>query len=256
MSGFAGFLKQSTSKIVAVGPFLNFSDGALKTSVALGASEAFLIKDAGTATDVHTNTFSAHLGGGMYNFTLAAGDTDTLGMLTLLFTDSASVTFSISFMVVPANIYDSLIGGTDALQVDAIQINGNVTSAMLSGTTSLNADIVKINTNAASSFLSGTDALNADATKISGSSTAADMLELLAKGGVSGVVQSGSSTSVLTTNLTQTNNDHFNGRSVVFITGTNQYVAAEITDYSGSSKELTISAVPVAPSAGDVFVIV
>lgn len=259
MSCFGGFLKLSTAVKVPVGPMVDATDGfTLETSIALATTEAYLYKhDAAAAVDLGTATLSAHLGGGVYNLSLTASHTDTLGLLTLEVHDAAARPFRVSFMVLPANIYDSLIGGTDYLLTDVFQINGNVSSGFLSGTTNLNTDVIKVNGNASSGLLSGTTALNADVTKISGSSTAADNLEASALGiKAGGVVASGSSTTVIKTNLTETNNDHWNGRAIVFVTGANALVAAAISDYSGTSKDLTISAVPVAPSAGDTFVIV
>lgn len=257
MSVFGGFLKQSTSVIVPIGPMVDATDGfTLETAIALATTEAYLFKHGGLAIDAGTNTWSAHLGGGMYNLTLTASNTDTLGLLSVEVHDSAARPFRISFMVLPANIYDSLIGGTDKLQIDLTEISGNAVAAFMSGVNALNADVTKFNTNAASSFLSGTTALNADAIKISGNSTSADNLEEATKAVVTGTVQSGSSTTTIKTNLSATNNDHYNGRTIVFLTGANAYVAAEILDYSGSSKDLTISAVPVAPANGNSFIIV
>jgi hypothetical protein len=261
MSCFGGFLKLSTAVKVPVGPMVDAIDGfTLETSIALATTEAYLYKhDAAAAVDLGTATLSAHLGGGVYNLSLTASHTDTVGLLTLEVHDTAARPFRVSFMVLPAMIYDSLFAAaaTDYLQVDVTQIGGNAIAGFLSGTTLLNTDVIKVNGNVSSGLLSGTTALNADIAKISGSSTAADNLEASALGiKAGGVVSSGSSTTVIKTNLTETNNDHWNGRAIVFITGANALVAASITDYSGSSKDLTITAVPVAPAAADTFIIV
>lgn len=228
-------LRQSTSVIVPVGPMVDASDGTtLETSITYTSGEAYLTKhNAASSVDIGGNTVSAHLGGGMYNLTLTASDTDTVGLLTVVMADTAHRPVRHEFMVVPTNIYDSMIGG-DYLQVDVIQINSN----------------------AASGFLTGTDKLRADMIMISGSSTAADNLEASALGITSGIVQSGSTTTSIKTNLTETQNDHFNDRQIVFTSGAQAGVAAAIADYDGATKALTISAIPAAPSNGDTFVIV
>lgn len=258
MSCFGGFLKISTAVKVPVGPFVDATDGfTLETAVALATTEAYLYKhDAAAAVDLGTATMSAHLGGGVYNLSLTASHTDTLGLLTLEVHDAAIRPFRLSFMVIPAVVYDSLIGGTDYLQTDILQINSNAASGFLSGTTNLNADVIKFNGNNSSGFLSGTTAINADTVKISGNSTAADNLEESAKGVVTGTVASGSTTTTIKTNLTESTNDHYNGRTIVFITGALAGQVSTVSDYSGSSKDLTVTALTEAPANTDTFVLV
>ena len=64
------------------------------------------------------------------------------------------------------------------------------------------------------------------------------------------------STTQMTTNLTEATDDHYNGRIVVFITGVLAGQATDITDYTGSTKLITMTALTEAPSNGDRFVIV
>lgn len=229
-------LKQSTQVKVPVGPCVDATDGyTLETGISWATTEAYLIKhDSASVTDIGTNTWSAHLGGGYYNVTLTISNMDTLGLLTLGAHDSAMRPVRHEFMVVPANVYDALIGGSDFLQVDAVQANGNAMSGLLSGTTRFNAD---------------TKAMNGD-------TTAAAQAAKAALGISSGTVQTGSTTTTIKTNLSESQNDHFNGRIIVFTSGAQAGVATEITDYNGASKDLTVTAIPAAPSAGDTFVIV
>ena len=106
------------------------------------------------------------------------------------------------------------------------------------------------------SLVAGSDTLPADAQQISGSSAAADNLEEAAKTIVSGVVQASSTTTVTNTNLTESTNDHYNGRSLVFVTGVNAGQAAVIEDYNGSTKAITHAALTAPADAADTFVIV
>lgn len=64
------------------------------------------------------------------------------------------------------------------------------------------------------------------------------------------------STTQMTTNLTEATDDHYNGRIVVFITGNLAGQATDITDYVGSSKRITMTALTESPANGDRFVIV
>jgi hypothetical protein len=58
-----------------------------------------------------------------------------------------------------------------------------------------------------------------------------------------------------TTNLTAATNDTYNGRLLVFITGTLAGQAKLITDYVGASKTVTVESFTGAPSNADEFVI-
>ena len=58
------------------------------------------------------------------------------------------------------------------------------------------------------------------------------------------------STTEMTTNLTETTDDHYNGRVLVFTSGTLAGQATNITDYDGASKKLTFTALTEAPQTG------
>lgn len=64
------------------------------------------------------------------------------------------------------------------------------------------------------------------------------------------------STTQMTTTLTEGTDDHFNGRILIWTSGALQNQATDITDYDGTSKLLTFTAVTEAPSASDTFIIV
>jgi hypothetical protein len=229
-------LKQSTAIKVPLGPMVDATDGTtLETGITYTGSEVVLIKnDAAAVVNVGGNTFSAHLGGGLYNISLTASDTDTLGLLSIVAADTAHRPARADFMVVPANVYDSIVAGSDYIDVNAHQFNGNATSGLLTSSTLLRSDAVAI----------------------SGATAPADNLEDAASTIVKGTVQSGSTTTSIKTGLSETQNDHYNGRTIIFVTGTQAKVAATIADYDGASKALTVSALPAAPVNGDTFVIV
>ncbi len=209
-------LRQSTAVKVPVGPFVDASDGFTpETGVTLGAADAAeLVKhDSGSTVDISGATFT-HLQDGLYNLSLTASHTDTLGLLTVFIADtSVCRPVKQQFMVVPSVVWDSFIGGSDTIPADVHQI--------------------------------------------SGSATAADNLEDAAKTIVRGAVSGSSSTTTVTnTNLTEATNDHYNGRSIVFVTGNLAGQSAAITDYNGSTKALTHSALTEAAADTDEFVIV
>lgn len=121
-------LKADTAVKVVIGPVVAVGDGFTPvTTLALGtADEAEILKhDAAAVTDISGNTFAAITGAdGYYNLTITAAQLDTEGMLTVLINDdSLCLPVKATFMVVSANVYDSLFAadGTDKLQVDAVQ---------------------------------------------------------------------------------------------------------------------------------------
>lgn len=116
------------------------------------------------------------------------------------------------------------------------------------------ADFIVLPTQVWDSLFAG-DLLQVDVTQIAGSTSAATNQSSGADCLVTGTVVSGSSTVTVKTDLTEATNDHFNGRTVVFQTGLLAGQAAEITDYSGTTKALTVSQLTEAPAAGDTFVI-
>jgi len=62
-------------------------------------------------------------------------------------------------------------------------------------------------------------------------------------------------TTTFTTNLTEATDDHYNGRVVTFTSGVLNGQSTDITDYTGSSKLITVTAMTEAPSNTDTFVI-
>jgi len=77
-----------------------------------------------------------------------------------------------------------------------------------------------------------------------------------AKGIIVGTAMAGTlSTTMMTTDLTESTNDHFNGRVITWITGALKGQSTDITAYDGGAKKPTYSAVTEAPAAGDMFVI-
>ena len=104
-----------------------------------------------------------------------------------------------------------------------------------------------------------TSIVSADVRQIAGSATAASNLARSA-----GVIGSGTTTGTITAasfevDLTQGLTDYWKGRIVIFISGTLQYMASDITAYRGSAAgvlaRLSVTTMAGAPAAGDQFVL-
>ena len=100
-----------------------------------------------------------------------------------------------------------------------------------------------------------TNEVTADVTKISGSATAANNLEASTLGIHATTVATGASATEFTLTAGSTVDDHYIGRIVVFTDGTLANQATDITDYVGSTKTVTVTALTSTPS-GNTLVIV
>ena len=212
------FLKQSTSVVVLVGPFLDLTDMVTpETGITLGAADEAEVRKHGAAafTDISSNTFT-HISNGYYALTLTTTDTNTVGNLEVVVMDtSVCLPIRMDFTVLPANTYDSLIGGTDVLQADVTQIDG------VAG----DADLL-------------------------GESVSGNVKVTIDTGSTAAVFQ--------TSNLTEATDDHYIGLIFKFLDGALKGQAGAVTDYDGTTFALTFAAgtFTEAPSSGDKGILV
>lgn len=125
-------IRQSTTRTIKIGPFIDPADGFTeKTALSFTVK---LSKNGGTMAARNSATAITHDANGYYTVEINATDTNTLGDLevTVAAASGNSPGYRM-FQVVPANVYDSLILGTDALDVSTIQWLG--TAVTLSATT-------------------------------------------------------------------------------------------------------------------------
>jgi len=108
----------------------------------------------------------------------------------------------------------------------------------------------------------GSGRVKVDAEAISASTDAADKLEASADTMVIGTVDNAvftATTTVLESDtITEATADHYNGRIIVFTSGTMNRVATDITDYSlvGGRGQFTYTAIPTPPADNETFVII
>lgn len=125
-------LKQSTSVDVPIGPFLDETDGkTAETALTITQADIRLKKNGGNWAQKNAAQTLSHEENGNYEVTLDATDTNTLGLLRVHVHESGALPVWEDFMVMPANVWDSLFGA-DALQVHAVEIaNGLITAASI-----------------------------------------------------------------------------------------------------------------------------
>jgi hypothetical protein len=74
---------------------------------------------------------------------------------------------------------------------------------------------------------------------------------------VSGLAQTGTlTTTSCTSDLSEATNDHYNGRTIIFITGNLLGQASDVTDYVGKNGQLTYTQLTEAPANNDRFILV
>jgi hypothetical protein len=106
-------LKQSTATTIVVGPIVDSVDASAETAQTIAQADVLLWKEGGTTLAQKNDTSSAtHRSNGLYTVPLNTTDTNTLGQLIVNVAKSGTLVFRDDYMVVPANVYDSLVLGS------------------------------------------------------------------------------------------------------------------------------------------------
>jgi hypothetical protein len=136
------FLKQSTTVTVQVGPYLDDTDGktaetGLTVAVELSKNgAAFAARNSATAT--------AHDAEGYYRVELNTTDTNTLGCLQLKSLETGALPIWHEYMVMPAQVWDSLFGA-DVLQAHVVEFTAGVIDAAAIASGAIDADALASN---------------------------------------------------------------------------------------------------------------
>lgn len=126
------YLKQNTAVVISFGPFVDPTDGVTLVTGLISALDHAstgikLSKNGGAQAVRHASvTASTYAGYGDYLVTLDTTDTNTLGAVRMSFAAAAScLPVWQDFQVVPANVWDALVGGSVGLKVDVETIKTN-----------------------------------------------------------------------------------------------------------------------------------
>lgn len=119
----AQWLKQSTAATIKLGPFLDSVDGVTaETGLTISQSDIRLSKNGGDIAQTNNAAGATHDELGYYDVPLDTTDTGTLGRLRVAVSETGALPVWMDFIVVPANTYDTLVLGTDALNADVDEI--------------------------------------------------------------------------------------------------------------------------------------
>lgn len=126
-------LKQSTaSQEVPLGYFLDSTDGNTEeTALTIANTDIKLWKNGATTLANKNSGGATHISNGVYYCTLDATDTNTLGPLVIFVHVSGALATRLECLVLTANVFDSLVSGTDYLDT-FIAAGGIISGAIAS----------------------------------------------------------------------------------------------------------------------------
>jgi len=122
-------LKQSTAATIKLGPFIDDSDGkTAETALTIAQADIRLSKNGGDFAQTNNTAGATHDENGYYDIPLNATDTGTLGRLRVAVSKSGALPVWQDFLVVTANVYDTLCS-TDSLDVNVTALADDVITA-------------------------------------------------------------------------------------------------------------------------------
>lgn len=126
-------LKQSTaSQEVPLGYFVDSTDGNTEeTALSIANTDIKLWKAGATSLANKNSGGATHISNGIYYAVLDATDTDTLGPLVIFVHVTGSLPVRLECEVMPANVYESLIAGTEWLEATTLRNDVLVSGATI-----------------------------------------------------------------------------------------------------------------------------
>lgn len=111
----ANWLRQSTAVSIALGPFLDETDGkTAETGLTISQADVRLKKNGTNWAQKTESSASSHEENGWYEVALDTTDTNTLGILKLAVHESGALPVWLEFLVVPSEVYDGVVLGANA----------------------------------------------------------------------------------------------------------------------------------------------
>ena len=109
----AQWIKQSTAATIKLGPFLDDTDGKTpETGLTISQADIRLSKNGGAFAQSNNAAGATHNENGYYDVPLNTTDANTLGTLRVAVSKSGALPVWQDYMVVPANVWDSMFGAS------------------------------------------------------------------------------------------------------------------------------------------------
>ena len=120
------YLKADTATTIRIGPFVDDTDGkTAETGLTIAQADVRLSKGGAAAAQKNDSTSATHDEAGYYRVPLNTTDTNTEGTLDVCVSEAGALPVIAKFTVLPAEVYDSIVAGTDKLQTDIVQVTGS-----------------------------------------------------------------------------------------------------------------------------------
>ena len=165
-------LEQGSTPTLLIGPFVDEADGfTAEVGLTISQADVRLSMNGGNMAQKTEATGCTHDELGYYTCPLDATDTGTLGILQVMVHEGGARPVLHEFMVVPSNVYDSLILGSDYLDIEVAAMAADTLTAAAVATNAIDAGAIADGAIDAATFAAGaidaaaieTGAIDADA---------------------------------------------------------------------------------------------
>lgn len=120
------YLTKSVAQNIMLGPFLSPTDFTPVTGLSIAAADIKISKQ-GLAFDVkHEGSAGTHDSNGYYRTALDETDTNFSGRLIVEVTKTGAIPVKQEYMILPVQVYNSLIGGSGLLDVNVYELESNI----------------------------------------------------------------------------------------------------------------------------------
>jgi hypothetical protein len=127
----AQWIKQSTASTIKLGPFLDDTDGKTpKTALTISQADIRISKNGGNFAQSNNTAGATHNENGYYSVPLDTTDTNTLGTFRVAVSKTGALPVWQDFMVVPANVWDSMFGAS-VLNVNVSTMSSGAVDSIL-----------------------------------------------------------------------------------------------------------------------------
>jgi hypothetical protein len=258
------FLRQSTAVDIAIGPFVDATDGVTaETGLTISQADVRLKKNNGAWAQVNDNTSATHEENGWYEKELDATDTNTVGILIVAVAESGALPVWHEFQVLEEAVYDALFAasaagyGTAQTGDSFARLGAPVGASISADVAGVQSDTNDIQTRLPAALVGGR--MDANMGAVSGDATAADNIETAfddTAGAVpwQGIVDQGTAQSATATTIVLRSgaafaDDELIGATIL-VTGGSAGVGQSrvIADYVGATDTATVETWSTTPS--------
>ena len=151
---FCGYLKQGATPTLALGPFLDSTDGfTAETALSIVQADVRVSKNGGAFAQISEATTATHMENGYYSKPSNATDTGTLGILAIAVVKSGALPVRQDYMVVTGQEWDRIHQTTGAIAALGILDRGTGTAATSTSFTIAGSSLFANNTIAGATLM-------------------------------------------------------------------------------------------------------